>query len=760
MVDSISKEDSYPLRDAAISALATQKDMRAVPALRLVLPEVENWQRGNVVRALLASNGFTVSEQIEALEVVAKNINLSEVRTITSADMSSNIRMESDIVMDAPPLPIMANTNVMRKDYMNMPRSYNPSDITHMLGNYLVSASEVSDALVAALVERITELDTKEPQLAFALRRIIQGWQGAGVNRLMLRDLKNGKADINAIVKLLSLRKELREKQSNEVYDLRSGGNSTALGIAACLLENNNEYDAILAGNNAESKTAMLGCARLIRARLPIRKVAENLSSPNKLLALAAERYLESEDSPEAQALVFALYPNEAKILGATVAFTPGDAPAIISNFLGELFASVNDSFAFSPDYLIYEGYGKFKETEKKLQTEVKENHELLGIYAYDGNFIRIYKNKAIFSWEEDEARYNERTLTEAEFNNIKGYLASQRINELAPFLSYCEGCESKELLTLGRQGGRRIFMRTERPPNFFAELNRMFAEMRKPSAKLRYWLEKDIAGLEILFTDKNLQARTLWKNGSDFRVLLDDTERRKQIDKELQRQDEADQQSDGEDYEKAEGISQKRRAQREFENSAWYQVGKDKLEGLVAQPPQIEYLPVRDGSPVTATNKQWKARTPNFEIRTDNEGLYKKSRGQITRILSGFYDQPVVTPNGRWAIAAKYSEEDEGIIPVRVNLLTNKEFKIKLKDHPRFEAVAFVPAIDKVLVFAGIYDYEYGEESGKRGDYFLLDAETGNMQAAKGEIRPLAQQTFRPLQLTANADEFWAAIP
>jgi hypothetical protein len=96
----------------------------------------------------------------------------------------------------------------------------------------------------------------------------------------------------------------------------------------------------------------------------------------------------------------------------------------------------------------------------------------------------------------------------------------------------------------------------------------------------------------------------------------------------------------------------------------------------------------------------------------------------------------------------------------VRVNLLTNKEFKIKLKDHPRFEAVAFVPAIDKVLVFAGIYDYEYGEESGKRGDYFLLDAETGNMQAAKGEIRPLAQQTFRPLQLTANADEFWAAIP
>ncbi|MBA3633665.1 MAG: hypothetical protein H0W58_12800, partial [Acidobacteria bacterium] len=638
--------------------------------------------------------------------------------------------------------------------------SYNPSDTKYMLGSHLISASEVSDALVAALVERITELDTKQPPLALALRRIMQNWQGAGVNTLMLRDLKNGKADINAIVKLLSLRKELREKQSSEVYDLRSGGNPTALGIAACLLENNNEYDAILAGNSAESKTVMLGCARLIRARLPIRKVAENLSSPNKLLTLAAERYLESEDSPEAQALVFALHPNEAKILGATVAFMPGDAPAVVSNFLGELFASVNDSFAFSPDYLIYEGYGKFKETEKKLQSEVKENQELLGIYAYDGNFIRIYKNKAIFSWEEDEARYNERTLTEAEFNNIKGYLASQRINELAPFLSYCEGCESKELLMLGRQGGRRIFMRSERLPNFFAELDRIFAEMRKPPAKLHYWLEKDIAGLEILFADKNLQAQTLWKDGDDFRVLLDDTERRKQIDKELQRQDASDAESDDEDYEKLEETRQKRRAQREFENFAWYQVGKDKLEGLVAQPPQIEYLPVRDGSPVTATNEQWKARTPNFEIRTDNEGLYKKSRGQITRILSGFYDQPVVTPNGRWAVVTKYSEEDEGIALVRVNLLTNKEFKIKLKDYPRLNAVAFIPSMNKVLVLAGAYDYEYVEESVKRGDYFLLDAETGNMQAAKGEIRPLAQQTFRPLQPTANVDEFWAAIP
>jgi hypothetical protein len=29
-----------------------------------------------------------------------------------------------------------------------------------------------------------------------------------------------------------------------------------------------------------------------------------------------------------------------------------------------------------------------------------------------------------------------------------------------------------------------------------------------------------------------------------------------------------------------------------------------------------------------------------------------------------------------------------------------------------------------------------------------------------RGEVRPLAQQTFRPLQPATNAFEFWAAIP
>jgi flavin reductase (DIM6/NTAB) family NADH-FMN oxidoreductase RutF len=85
-----------------------------------------------------------------------------------------------------------------------------------------------------------------------------------------------------------------------------------------------------------------------------------------------------------------------------------------------------------------------------------------------------------------------------------------------------------------------------------------------------------------------------------------------------------------------------------------------------------------------------------------------------------------------------------------------------KLDRFPRYEPVAYVPSNNKILIFGASYDEESEsvESAGGHGNHFLLDADTGMVQPVKGEIRPLAQQTFLPLQPAANADEFWAAIP
>lgn len=761
-----------PYRYAAVEALATQKDIRSVNALRRVLPEVQDYERVMVVKAIFLSGGFSIPEQLEAIELHAQGVK-EEIKeeAIRQAAMEAiakesegEIRTDAPIAIETRRLEVRTVDAANTASNVRVVRPFNASEIKPILGIQIAANPEPSAEFLRALIDRISVLDRKDAQTAQALRRIMKNWRGAAVNALLLNDLKNNKLEIESIIKLLGVRKELREKQAGDIFGARGGGSAVAFGITACLLEDNSEYDAILAGENAEAKTALLGCARLIRAPLPVRKVAENLQSQNKLLALAAENYLEAEDSPEARQIVLSLHPDKAQILGATTFFGNKNSLSVGGDFITELFASVGTPVINNSYYYLVVASSEQTEleaTEKKLQKEVLENRELLGVYAYDDNFIRIYTDKAVFSWEEDPARYRERVLQPEEFDNFKAFLASQNVDELVPFLGTCEECGAKELLMLGRSGGRRVYVRADPLPDFFAELEKLFEDMRRPPAKLHYYLEKDIAGIEILFADDNLEAKTLWKNGADFRLLIANPERREQLEKELLELAQMEE-TDEMNYLDREKMFRKRREQALPQHLAWFKFADGKAFDLAGQPPLIDYPPLSDGAAIPATEQQWKARAANIEIRANEEGLYKKSGAQFTKISDGYYDKPIVSPNGRWAVALKYDEKRE---LVRVNLQTGKEFKINTGDIPICQPSAFLPAVNKALIVCGNYqnyyhDEEPEEEPQVSGDFYLLDAETGTFEKAKGDFRPLGQQTFRPLQPTGKTDEFWAAIP
>lgn len=733
----------YRYRFEAVQALVTQKDTRAVPALRVILSQVEGWERGNVVQAIFASRGFSVNEQIEALEFIIKE-------AIKNSNANFSVNAVSNTANVAPLIYYSGNTV---GNYTPIYRA-DPNDIRTILGNLLINSSLEPDAdLVRTLIARINELDRKDPPLAQALRGIVKSWKGAAVNSLFLAELKSGKADLDTVVKLLAVRKELREKQPDEVFGLR-GSNQIANGIMACILENPSDYEGILAGENIDAKIALLGCARLIRAQLPFQKVAELAKSPNKMLATAAMRWLEAEDSPQTRQIILANNPNKAKVLGARMSFTSDETEPSSSNFLPLLFQSVNTVFL---PYFTENSGVELKLTEKRLREEVTKKPELLGIYAYDSNFVRIYKDKIVFSWEEDEARYNERNLTAQEFDELKEFLISQNVETLKPFLSVCYSCVEKELLMLGAQGGQRIYLRSDRTPPFFARLDKYFAELRKQQANLRYYLEDDITGLEILFTDPDLKALNVWKRGNDFRVLISDTKRFKQIEKELDLQDEADAQQENIDYEKLEQESRKRRELREFEHLSWQIFKGNTLSGLTNQPPQNDVIPVRDNFSAQATNEQWKARTENIEVRDGDDDLIKIVGGQSSKIADGYFMNPVVTGNGRWAVLTKYDDDTDSLLLIRVNLANNRQYKVEIKDAPLMRPVVFIAAHNKILLGqGGLYDSPLNAA----GKFYLLDAETGAAQPVKGEIRPLIQQTFRPLQPTGTPDEYWAAIP
>jgi hypothetical protein len=737
----------YPLRYSAIRALARQADIRAAPALRRILPKVELYERALVIQALLASNAFTVLEQADALEFVAEQTGSGD----------SDVEGERDIAANAISVyGVASNANFAAGIYYK-PVPLDATAMKQMLGMLLLQTSEVSDALVRELIGRIDRYEKTDPAMAEALRRMFVNWKGPAVNALLLRDLKNDKSSVMAVLKLLQARKELREKQAADVFDLRTGS-PTALGISACLLESEQDYAAILAGQSSDAKAALLACGRLIRAPLAVKDAARYLDSADKRLAKAAELFLESEDSPSARSIILSRYPNSAKIMGATTAFWPEDPAKFAGmpasgSMIGFLAPCTGGQVV---DHISPEG-------DREIQDELTKNLDLIGIYAYEENSVRIYKEKVILQWTEDESRYRERPLTNAEFRELTEYLAKHNAADLPPFLD-CRDYDStmRQLIMAGKNGGRRVFSLTERLPKFFVGLDAIFAGFRKTRGNLRYNLEKQVPGLEIIFSDDKLNAQTVWKNGTDLRVLIADKVKRRAIDHELNEQAEILRENSP-DTGYNEGIEEKisaYRREREYDEFAWYEVLPGKLGALMPQPAAAEYIPGKDSLPVKSDFGNWGAKAGTLELRASSDGLYLVNGGRMSRIATGHYINPVITSNGKWAIASKYSE-DEASKLVRINLATRREFVLKSDDKPAQIAIAYVAALNKVLLSDEYYDEEGGGyRTLDSGNTYWLDPDTGVLTAVKGEVGPIGQQKFRSLQPTGKPNEFWAAMP
>jgi hypothetical protein len=753
-----------------VDALGAQRDPRAVPELRSAITEFEPWQRQTVVRAILNCGGFSSFEQVEAVEQRARsNDERAENMRLaanTAANMAKRVEEDEDVEIDMP--VAVANSVPSRIEVDRQPTVVTPEEIRAMLGSILYTYEDPSEDVVSALLNRIESLEKSEPMIAAGMRSILRNWRGVAVNAVLLRVIKSGKAELADVVAALIRRAEIREKQINDIYDMR-GGTPFAAGIAACLLEQNGEYDAVIGGDNAEAKTAALGCARMIRAKLPVRNVADLLNSGDKLLALAAERYLESEDSPEARAFVLAKHPNEAKVLGARTSFK-GEKELELDNI--EALYSTGE-YEFSAGYLAGMNFPELEKTEEKLRKEILENPELLGVYAFHDHFVKMYRDRATFSWEEDPARYRERVLERSELERLQGYLTESNVDELPPFLSYCgEYCEdARELLMMGRAGGRRVFIYGFQEAPFFEKLDAIFEEFRRPPAKLRYYLQDRVTGLEILFEDKNSEAVAVWKNGPDLRVLIADTAKREAIDKQLEAQDAADEENEELDYEEMQERARKRRDLRAYESLGWFRFGNGRPIATARQPDRFSFIPERDALSVKPGRSQWKASSPGLEIRTDAEGIYKIVRGQMTRIRQGVYDSPLLVPGGRWAIARRFQNGDDeeeyyGMRLVRINLANGREIPVKFTRYPPLMPIAFVAAQNKVLLGTG---YGSSDEESIEDDpgatafdnFYWLDAETGTLTKVKGDVAALAQQSYRPLQAVAGKpDEYWAAIP
>ena len=89
---------------------------------------------------------------------------------------------------------------------------------------------------------------------------------------------------------------------------------------------------------------------------------------------------------------------------------------------------------------------------------------------------------------------------------------------------------------------------------------------------------------------------------------------------------------------------------------------------------------------------------------------------------------------------------------------------KIQPDDFPTYRPIAFVPSLNRILLgpfeMGGLYRGRRSEEGSEGGPFSFLDPATGKISSTDLDVRPLAQQTIRPLQAASTAFEFWAAIP
>ena len=292
------EETYYPLREYAVRACLRSGLIHERPALKRILATTTGYQRAELMTAIMACGGYSVAEQVDALEQYTRK----------AAEMLEAIQADGAIT---------ANTNsyYSPRYYQAINSITEGNNVGEMLGMIVASTREPSDELARATIARIEKLEPNDPVTAKALRQIIINWKGLAVSVLLLHDLGSGKAESAAIVRLLAERKLLREKLSPDVAELHNG-TPIAAGISACLSEDANSYPALLDSKSIETRTALLACARLIRAELPLTKVADNVKSADPLLKSAAELYLESEDSPDARSIVFAEHAGEAKVLG------------------------------------------------------------------------------------------------------------------------------------------------------------------------------------------------------------------------------------------------------------------------------------------------------------------------------------------------------------------------------------------------------------------------------------------------------------
>jgi len=707
MVENDEMDSGYN-RSIAAQSLGKYKDSRAVPALKRALAkEKAEGNRNHIIAGLIACQGLSDAEQLEAIEAYATQLTSEDGRTAVG-----RYRSPADEQL---PMPVI-------------------------IGKYLSYLDGVPEPLVQAVLARAESLKSDNAPLATALIEVAHRWQGRQVDLDMIARIGNGSADLYTISQALKRSATLRQTLTPQLQALASGS-GMAPGVGAVLLENPTLAHDVLTSKDQLAQIALLACSRLTNNRLPVELVGPLLRSKNELLALAAEHYLLHEDSKEAQDLLWQQHPNKAYITG-----------------WGENAENVYDNFK------------QARQAEEKFRAELLKENGPLEIIALIGTgtginnrVLHIFSDKAIYTHHEDSARYRERVVSTAELASFKQFLATKNYADLGPQFNACiQNCTTEQFLTMTSKKGRRVY--AQQNWDLWNDLRENLNCLGE-GATLHYDLEKEIKGLEVLLADKDLTVSDVWSRENEIRILVE----RDLTEAEESEPDNDDDDSEAariDSWRREVARYNARSSWRVYANNkAGAVTSQPEIYSTIDLnkfPPDDEDNSVLDND----TDQVQKLTENSIIIAKTDEGLWKQLAGtKPVRVSEEDYNysKPIATADGKWVVVSKRDGSwSKPSYIVRFNVRTGREFRVNLEPVDEFTPIAFIPPQGKVLLRRAKNVYLSRKEAvgPDRPEHYLLDPSTGDTRLVTGEFSPLYEKGKRFLQPTEQPNEFWAAIP
>ncbi|HEU4434033.1 MAG TPA: hypothetical protein VFR51_11690, partial [Pyrinomonadaceae bacterium] len=585
------------------------------------------------------------------------------------------------------------------------------------------------DSLVRAVLTRAASLRTTNEAVSRTLRETAHRWQGLQVDLDLVRSIAANTADATTIITALERRANLRESVRSELHSLMAVAGMPQ-GIGAILLEDNDAVGSIVSSGDQPAQIALLASARLTQTPLPIDLVGPLLNSKNVLLATAAERYLLAEDSKQARTLLLQKHPNEAFITGWRE-----NVPLLAGNNFDQI--------------------GKL---EGKLRDELLKPGGPLEIFALLANHeqyshvLRIYSDKAVYTYYEDASRYREGVVPKGNVSIFKEFVSNNGIADLPPQFGSCHhNCWVSEFLMVSRESGRRLFSHQAIGGTAMFILANF--SLLDENATTHYNFEKEIKGLEVLYSDANLPVRDVWQRGDEIRIFVERHET------EQERANRDAEEAEEEDNDNAVAERRQRDLVHYHSRFSWRSLkGKDATsiaplpDGYSTLDPTRFPLDEEDGTSRREDRHVQAISSDTILVARNFDGLWKQVAGTKAVRISGedgAYLKPVVTPDGKWVVVSKSdSNWSEPNYLVRLNLETGREYRINVEPSGDLEAIAFLPVHDRILLRRG------------KTEHYLIDPKTGELKSVSGEFAPLLEEGKRFLQPMDGAGHYWAAIP